>query len=138
MVYHMYGNFGKQINNNGGGGGGGTTLPPPTSVAEVLSRYKDGTYTYWQAYELLRNSPFFLSDGEATDVLTVEIDDILDDANNDDSGGSEGNGDGDGDNSDGDGDSTPWFWDTLTPDQKYFWFGLIVIGVLYFVVWRDE
>ena len=53
--------------------------PPSTPTyndpQDVILGYKLGNLTYWEAYNLLRNQ-FGLSDGEATDALTIEIDDI--------------------------------------------------------------
>lgn len=55
-----------------------TSPPPPKyySIAEVAKAYQTGPPpTYNDAYNILRNQ-FGLSDGEATDVLTVELETI--------------------------------------------------------------
>ena len=58
-----------------------TNPPPPPSnptyrdPQDVILGYKLGNLTYWEAYNLLMNQ-FGFSDGEATDALTIEIDDI--------------------------------------------------------------
>ena len=45
---------------------------PYTSVTQVQAAYKNGEISYNEAYQILRNQ-FGMSDGDATDILTVEV-----------------------------------------------------------------
>ncbi len=137
MVYHMYGNFGRQIN--------GTGSSQYTSINEVVQAYNDGKITYSQACRILEID-FGQSYNDCRDILIIENPGAKPDCGvgkiaqfntgtdrwecvtdpNYNPSSSENN------------EEKPSWWDSLTADQKYFYMGLLVIGVLYFVVWRDE
>ena len=48
------------------------TTSPYSSVTQVQAAYKNGEISYNEAYQILRNQ-FGMSDGDATDILTVEV-----------------------------------------------------------------
>tara|TARA_B100001758_G_scaffold245977_1_gene260063 strand:- start:343 stop:876 length:534 start_codon:yes stop_codon:yes gene_type:complete len=50
-----------------------TPTPTYNSVQAVVQAYKEGNLSYMQAYNILVNQ-FGMSDGDATDILTVELD----------------------------------------------------------------
>jgi len=150
-MYNMYGNFGKKGNTLGGSGSlksnssiGGGSSSQYNSINEVVQAYNDGKINYNQACRILEND-FGQGGKDCRDILIIDNPGAKPDCGvgkiaqfntgtdrwecipDPAAGGSSENN-----------EEKPSWWDSLTADQKYFYIGLLVIAVLYYLVYSKR
>ena len=147
-MYNMYGNFGKKENTLGGSSRnssiGGGSSSQYNSINEVVQAYNDGKINYNQACRILEND-FGQGGKDCRDILIIDNPGAKPDCGvgkiaqfntgtdrwecipDPAAGGSSENN-----------EEKPSWWDSLTADQKYFYIGLLVIAVLYYLVYSKR